>query len=50
MTNLQFSNVEVFKQCCMGANTPPTTRQASKFKNKKGIAYSVFKRRRNNKG
>lgn len=30
-----------FWQCCRFANVKPSTRQASKFRNKKGIAYKV---------
>jgi len=44
LSNKLFSeNDEVFKIACVMADTVPTTRQASKFRNKKGLALK-FKR------
>ncbi len=40
MTNTEFKKDDFFKECCKQAHTPATTRQASKFQMKKGLAYS----------
>ena len=32
-------NNQAFKTACERAGTPPTKRQASKFRNERGIAY-----------
>lgn len=34
---------EQFKEACEFANIEPTTRQASKFRRKKGIVYKIIK-------
>lgn len=39
ITNKQFTEDEHFKDCCINAAVEPTMRQASKFRNKKGLAY-----------
>lgn len=40
MTNKKFAETnEHFQDCCIVAGVDPTTRQASKFRNKKGLAY-----------
>lgn len=40
ITNKEFSKKdEFFKKCCEAVDTKPTIRQASKFRNKKGLAY-----------
>jgi len=39
ITNKQFTEDEHFKNCCIKAAIEPTIRQASKFRNKKGLAY-----------
>ena len=40
VTNRMFaSNNKKFIEACKRANIPPTARQASKFRNKKGTAY-----------
>ena len=40
VTNKMFSlENEVFKKACEGAGTPATTRQASKYRLGKGLAY-----------
>lgn len=41
-TNKYFANNDTqFQEACILADTKPTKRQASKFKNKKGIAYKT---------
>ena len=40
-TNLKFSKTEDFKKLCENASIKVTTRQASKFRNQKGIAYKI---------
>jgi len=42
-SNREFANSPEgkFWQCCRKAHVRPSTRQASKFRNKKGIAYKV---------
>lgn len=45
MTNKKFANEDkVFKDACEKAGVEPTTRQASKFLNKKGLAYKTSKK------
>ncbi len=39
MTNKEFLKDKAFLECCKKANIEPSKRQASKFRNKKGIAY-----------
>lgn len=40
MTNREFASQDkTFKDACEGAKCDPTSRQASKFRNKKGMAY-----------
>ena len=40
MTNNEFSKKnEVFKKACLLANIPTSSRQASKFRRNKGLAY-----------
>ena len=40
MTNSEFAQKnEYFKKCCKRAGIEPTVRQASKFRNRKGLAY-----------
>ena len=42
MRNSRFAkDNETFKRACIAANVKATTRQASKFRMKKGIAYKV---------
>ena len=42
ITNKMFrDNNEVFKKCCELLDVEPTTRQASKFRNKKGVAIQA---------
>lgn len=41
--NQKIFNKEVFKNACEAAGVEPTIRQASKFKNKKGIAFTFGK-------
>ena len=44
MTNEEFRKCDpVFKKACEAANIEPTSRQASRWRNKKGIAYKVSK-------
>lgn len=43
MTNAEFAGLDHFKLCCSLAKIKPTTRQASKFRNKKGMAYRYRK-------
>jgi len=46
LTNVQFSKEDkVFKQACKKAGTPPTARQASKYRRNKGLAFKKQKRR-----
>lgn len=41
MTNRQFAETDkYFIECCKRTNVKPTTRQASKFRNKRGLAYT----------
>ena len=44
ITNKKFSEGKFFKACCEEANVDITTRQASKFRMKKGSAFTVRKR------
>jgi len=50
MTNKKFSEDKFFIRCCEEASNlghgtiKPTTRQASKFRMKKGMAYAARKR------
>ena len=40
MTNKEFSlNEDLFKKCCEEAGIKATSRQASKFRNGKGLAF-----------
>lgn len=40
VTNKQFSETnQFFQKCCEAVNLQPTSRQASKFRNKQGRAY-----------
>ena len=39
MTNLEFSKQKWFIEICEKLLLKPTTRQASKFRNKKGLVY-----------
>jgi len=40
MRNIKFAKEnKLFLECCRLANVPPTPRQASKYKNGKGLAY-----------
>lgn len=40
LTNADFvKQDDKFKSACEKVNTPPTIRQASKFRNKQGLAY-----------
>lgn len=39
MTNKEFVSDQIFVKCCEEANIKPTRRQASKFRNQKGLAY-----------
>ena len=42
MTNRKFAKEdEKFQKACMSVEIEPTTRQASKFRNKKGKAYKA---------
>lgn len=42
ITNMKFSKMDKpFIQACTKANIPPTQRQASKYRNKKGLAYKT---------
>lgn len=41
ITNAQYARtIKVFKTACELANVEPSTRQASKFQNKRGLAYA----------
>jgi hypothetical protein len=39
MTNKEFTKDEIFVKCCEEAGTKVTRRQASKFRNGKGVAF-----------
>ena len=39
LTNEEFSKLSKFKKYCEGAETPVTVRQASKFRNFRGLAF-----------
>ena len=41
MTNAKYKNENLFLIACANAGIPATTRQASKFRNGKGLAYKV---------
>jgi len=41
MTNAKYKNENLFLIACANAGIPATTRQASKFRNNKGLAYKV---------
>lgn len=41
MTNREFTEHEAFRKACIRARVEPTRRQASKFRNKKGLAFKV---------
>ena len=41
LTNKKFSENKLFMACCKAAEVEPTTRQASKFRMKKGSAYAA---------
>lgn len=44
MTNKKFAEKDKgFREACEKAGVEPTTRQASKFRNKKGSAYKASK-------
>lgn len=43
MTNKEFSQTIEFKNACEKAKVEPTTRQASKYRMKKGKAYKEGK-------
>ena len=46
VTNAMFVKEDKsFKSACEKAGTEPTVRQASKFRNKKGIAYKSTRRK-----
>jgi hypothetical protein len=40
ITNRVYAEGEKFKEACAQAGISPTTRQASKYRNKKGKAYA----------
>lgn len=41
MTNAEYAKTDkFFHDCCKEAKIPATVRQASKYRNKKGIAYA----------
>ena len=42
LTNAKFANVEPFTTACEMVGIPNTSRQASKFRNKKGLAFKVL--------
>ena len=43
-SNEEFAQQDVaFNKACNAANVKPTARQASKFRNKKGMAWKVMK-------
>ncbi len=44
MSNKEFAKSELFVKHCLDANIPSTPRQASKFRNGKGIAFKMMKR------
>jgi hypothetical protein len=39
MTNAEFAKTEPFKRTCRYVGIPPTARQASRWRNSKGLAY-----------
>lgn len=41
MTNAEYKNENLFINACQKAEIPPTIRQASKFRNGKGLAYKT---------
>lgn len=42
ITNAEFARTDGhFQRCCADAGVDPTSRQASKFRNQKGIAYKT---------
>ena len=41
MTNNEFRKDKVFRKCCEKMDVLPTTRQASKFRNGKGLAIKA---------
>ena len=42
VTNREFAKTDNhFIRCCEKAKTKPTPRQASKFRNKRGLAYRI---------
>ena len=43
MTNREFTKDKYFRKCCEKMDVLPTTRQASKFRMKKGLAFKVSK-------
>lgn len=44
ISNAQYAKTNShFLMCCEKANVPPTSRQASKFRNKYGAAYIVHR-------
>lgn len=40
LTNNKYKNTEAFKNACAVAGIAPTKRQASKFRNGKGLAFA----------
>jgi hypothetical protein len=42
MTNKDFTRNTFFLHYCKAVKLPPTTRQASKWRNKKGLAWKSF--------
>ena len=49
MTNSEFAKKdEFFIECCKRAGVEPGTRQASKFRNKQGLAYKVGRSKNDN--
>ena len=45
MTNKKFAKEEIFIKWCEKAGVTPTIRQASKFRNGKGLAYKFSRRK-----
>jgi hypothetical protein len=43
MTNRKFAETKGFVDACESAGVDPTQRQASKYRNKKGLAYKEGK-------
>jgi hypothetical protein len=42
LTNKDFAETnKLFRDCCAKADIDPTTRQASKWRNRKGLAFSM---------